>query len=153
MLLAKNRRAFFDFNIEDRYMAGVAFTGHEVKAVKEGKVSFDGSFVQIVGNKPVLLNFYIGPYSKQSQQVSETEARRTRDLLLTKKEVKEIQSALSQKGSTAIPLALVLKHNLIKLELGIARGKKKFDKRTAEREKQIIKDLEENTKEVRRSML
>src|SRR5687768_4333999 len=122
MLLAKNRKAYYDSEILEKYTAGVQLYGYEVKAVKAGHVNFDGSYVQMLGNIPTLVNLYIGTYAKQSQKIAETELRRSRRLLLNKKEIEELQKDLKEKGRTAIPLALVLAHNMIKLEFGVARG-------------------------------
>jgi SsrA-binding protein len=117
-------------------------TGFEVKAVREGKVSFDGSFVQLVGNKPLLVNFYIGRYSHQSQEHDEGKARVSRQLLLNRREIGKIAKELEQKGKSAIPLALILDKNMIKLEMALVRGLKKFDKKNVEKDKQIRRDME-----------
>ena len=124
--------------------------GYEVKAIREGKVNFEGSYVQIVGDKPVVINMHIGQYSKQSQKVNELDQNRTRDLLLNKTEIEKLTKELAQKGKTAIPLALIITHNMIKLEFGIAKGRRKFDKKNVEKERQIKKDLEIALKESNR---
>ena len=94
-----------------------------------------------------MVNLYIGPYSKQSQEVNEQTSRRTRNLLLTKSEIEKLKRELSLKGKTAVPLALILSNNLLKLELGIAKGRKKAEKKHLEKERQIQKDLEHARKE------
>ncbi len=148
MLLAKNRKAYHEYEILDKYTAGMVLKGMEVKAVREGKVNFDSTFVQVVDGKPVVLNLYIGRYSSQSQPFNEKESRKTRGLLLTSSEIEKITKDLSQKGKTAVPLALILSHNLIKLEFGIARGLKKFEKRDAEKKKQMDNDLKVELKSI-----
>ena len=150
MLLAKNRKALFNHEIVEKFTAGIVLKGYEVKAVREGKVNMDGSYVQIMGGDPVVVNMHIGQYSRQSQKVAEDDTRRTRHLLLEKTEIEKITRELAQKGKTAIPLALVLTHNMIKLELGIAKGRRKADKRDVEKERQIKRDMEVAIKELLR---
>src|SRR3989344_5639091 len=96
-ILARNKKAFYEYEIIDRYTAGVVLEGYEVKAVREGKVNFDGSFVQINKHIPVVLNLHIGRYMYQSQKDEGADTRRTRMLLLSKKEIQKIERELSQK--------------------------------------------------------
>ncbi len=147
MLLAKNRKAFYDHEILEKFTAGIALKGYEVKAVKEGKVNMDGSFVQVLGHEVYVINMYIGQYSKQSQETGKQQSRTSRKLLLRKEEIEKLQRELAQKGKTAIPLALILSHNMIKLEFGIAKGRKKVEKKHLEKERQIKRDLEKAVKE------
>lgn len=150
MLLAKNQKALFNHEILEKFTAGISLYGYEVKAIKEGKVNFEGSYVQIVRGNPVVVNLHIGHYSKQSQKVNEQDQNRTRQLLLKKAEVEKLARELPQKGKTAIPLALILSHNMIKLEFGIAKGRRKLDKKNLEKERQIERDLEIAIKEANR---
>jgi SsrA-binding protein len=150
MLLVKNRKAFFEHEILEKYVAGISLRGYEVKAIKEGKANFSDSYVQILSGEPFVINMYIGAYSKQSQRFNETDARRSRKLLLKKNEIEKVQRDLMEKGKTAIPLALTLENNVIKLELGIAKGRKKAEKKHLEKERQIKKDLEKARKEITR---
>ena len=151
MLLAKNRKAFFEHEILERYTAGISLRGYEVKAIREGKANFSDSYVQILSEVPVILNMYIGAYSKQSQRFNEADSRRSRKILLKKGEIEKIQRELMEKGRTAIPLALILEHNMVKLEFGIAKGRKKEEKKHVEKERQIKIDLERTVKESFRS--
>lgn len=146
MLLAKNRKALHEHEIIEKYTAGIKLSGFEVKSVKEGNVNFDASYVQIMSGIPYLINLYIGKYSKQSQEFNENNSRRSRKLLLKANEIKNIQKDLEQKGKTAIPLALVLTHNLIKLELAVVKGLKQHEKKNVEKERQQKRDLERETK-------
>jgi SsrA-binding protein len=150
MLIAKNRKALYNYEITQIFMAGVVLYGYEVKAAKEGKVNFDGAYIQLLRNKPYLVNMHIGRYSKQSQEIKEQDDRRSRPVLLNKKEIETLQRELSEKGKTAVPLALLLKNNMIKLELGIAKGRKKPEKKLLEKERQIKRDLEKAAKEAGR---
>lgn len=151
MLLAKNRRALYDYEIIEKYLAGIDLRGFEVKAVRERKVNFEGSYVQVVGDEVVLVNLHIGRYSKQSQDVPDDDTRRTRRLLLTKREIEQIKRELQQKGKTAVPLALVLRNNMVKLEFAVVKGRKQRSKKQLEKERQIRKDMEKEVKEFRRS--
>jgi SsrA-binding protein len=142
MLLAKNRKAFHDNALVDKYVAGIKLAGYEVKSVREGNVNFDGSYVQILSGVPYVVNLYIGRFSKQSQPYNENTARNSRVLLLNKREIAKIVRELDEKGKTAVPLALVLSHNLIKLELAVVKGLKKFEKKNVEKERQQKRDME-----------
>ena len=142
MLLAKNRKALHEFSILEKYIAGVELYGYEVKAIREGKASFEGAFIELREGEVWLKNMYIGRYSKQSNDVTESDTRRPRKLLLNSQEIFEISKQLKEKGKTAIPLALILQNNLIKLEMSVVKGKKEFEKKEVAKERQIKRDLE-----------
>jgi len=142
MLLAKNRRATFEYEVLDTYVAGLVLWGYEVKSVREGNVNFEGSMVTVLGGEPCVVNLHIGRYSHQSQKYSEKEARRTRKLLLNKKEVLKLAQAISLKGHFGVPLALILQHNMVKLEFGVVRSKKLHEKKQVLVERQIARDLD-----------
>jgi len=148
-LILKNKKALHDYELVDKYSAGISLKGYEVKAIKEKKVSFDGSYVQILKGEPFVVNMYIGRYSKQSNDFSEFDARRSRKLLLLKREIEKITRDVTQKRKTAVPLALVLEHNRIKLEFAVVRGRKEFERKLVAKERQIKKDLEREGKEIR----
>lgn len=142
MLLARNKRATFEYEVLDKYTAGLVLWGYEVKSVREGNVNFEGSMVTVMGGEAYVVNLHIGRYSHQSQQFNEKEARRTRKLLLTKKEVLKLAQAISLKGRFAVPLALLLQQNMVKLELGVVRSKKLYEKKQVLVERQIERDLD-----------
>lgn len=148
MLITKNRSALYDHTIISEYVAGIVLTGAEVKSIREKKVSFEGSYIQIVGGAPVVLNMNIGTYSKLGKNANPLDATRSRKLLLNKKEILEITRELDQKGRTAIPLALVLVNNLIKLEFAVVKGKKEFEKKVVAKDRQVLRDLELETKRI-----
>jgi len=152
MLLAKNRKALYDHEITEKFISGIKLQGFEVKAIKERKVNFDGSYVLVIDKEAFVVNMHIGMYSKQSQKVPDSDSRRTRKLLLNKSEIKRLQTELSQKGKTAVPLALLLDHGLVKLEFALVKGRKKQDKRLVEKQRQIQRDMEREIKEVARFM-
>lgn len=150
-LLSKNRKALFNHSIISRFGAGVVLKGYEVKAIREGKVDFEGSYVRVIKNEVYITNLKIGRYSKQSKEISPQDEKRDRKLLLNKNEIAEINRELSEKGKTAVPLALVLFNNKIKLELAVVKGKKEFEKKQTAKERQIRKDLEVERKEYKRA--
>ncbi len=149
MLLAKNRRALFNYEILDKYIAGIVLKGYEVKAVREGKVNMEGSFIKIDHGNLVVTNMHIGKYSKQSQNYNDEMAKAPRKLLVNKGELAKITKVLQEKGKTSVPLALLLKNNLIKLEFAVVKGKKKEEKKQIQKEKQIIKDLDQQVRSLK----
>lgn len=131
-ILAINKRANYDYEITGKYEAGLVLFGHEVKSIKTGHVSLKGSFVTVKhsGKNPevYLTNAHIPKYEKSST-VENCDPYRSRKLLLKKNEIKHLIGKKQVEGLTLVPLKLYTKHNLIKLEFGIGRGKKKHDKR------------------------
>ncbi|OGC45208.1 SsrA-binding protein [candidate division WWE3 bacterium RBG_19FT_COMBO_34_6] len=144
MLLIKNRKALFNNELIETLVAGIVLWGYEVKAVREGNVSFEGSYVGYEGNDILLYNCNIGRYSKQFQDNSN--AKRPRKLLLNKFEQNRLKAELAQKGRTAVPLSFFLKNNLIKLEFALVKGRKKYEQRQLLKKRQIEKDLARITK-------
>lgn len=125
--LAKNKKAYFDYEILDKFEAGIKLTGSEVKSCKEGKVNFKGSFVDIWHGEVFLNEMHVSKYRHSSEK--DYNPTRKRKLLLHKKEIEKIGVKLGERGLTIIPLEIFLKGVIIKCLLGICRGKKKFDKR------------------------
>jgi len=152
MLLSKNRKALFNYQIVEKYIAGVVLYGYEVKAIREGNVNFEGSYIKVDHDEVYILNLYVGRYSKQSKNKGETDPKRPRKLILNKKEIEEIQREISQKGKTAVPLALILRNNKVKLELAIVKGKKEFEKKQTAKDRQVKRDLEIEAKNYNRSL-
>jgi len=151
-LLAKNRKALFNHSVISRYTAGIVLSGYEVKAIKEGKVDFESSYIKVVEGEVYVLNLKIGKYSKQSKDISLQDEKRDRKLLLRKNEIADINRQLLEKGRTAVPLALILSNNRIKLEFAVVKGRKEFEKKQVAKERQIRKDMEIEEKEFRRSL-
>jgi len=119
MIILTNKKAYFEYSILDKYLAGVKLKGFEAKALREGKGKLEGSYVKELEGKLKIVNFGIGRYSKISQQLEEGELSRTKDLLLNKKEILEIKKELAQKGKSCIPLNLRIERGLFKLEIAI----------------------------------
>lgn len=141
MLIAKNRKALFNFEIIEKYTAGIVLEGYEVKAIKDRQVSFEGAYVKVERNEAFLINMHIGRYSKQTQKPDEIKEKRPRKLLLNKKEIYQIIRQTQEKGKTVVPLALVLQNNLVKLELAVVKGRKKYEKKQVAKTRQVEKDL------------
>jgi SsrA-binding protein len=126
-IIAKNRRAHFDYTVEESFECGIALQGTEVKSIKEGRVSFGDAFAEIKGQEVWLSNFHIAEYAQASMFNHDPD--RPKKLLLHRQEIKRIDRRVREKGYTLIPLSIYLKHGLVKLELGLCRGKKEYDKR------------------------
>lgn len=149
MLILKNRKAFHEGVLLEKFTTGISLHGYEVKAIRESLANFEGAFVQLIAGELWVVNMYVGQYSKQSQKVSDHEMRRTRKLLVTKSELERIRRLTQEKGRMCLPLALVLEHNLIKLEVGVMKGMKKVEKKGVAKERQIKRDLEIATKNLK----
>lgn len=127
--LATNKRATFDYEILEKYEAGLILFGYEAKAVKAGKMSLSGSYVVIKDNEAFLLNSSVAPYQPNNTPQG-YDPTRTRKLLLHKDEIKSLIGKTRQQGLTLIPLSVYTNtRGLVKLQFGLARGKKKYDKR------------------------
>jgi len=126
-ILARNKRAFFDYDILETYQAGIVLEGQEGKSIKTGHINIEGSFVSTHKGNLHLLNAHIPAY--KFAKAGGYDPYRSRRLLLTKKEIRVILGRLSQKGLTMVPLKVFGKKRLIKLEIGLARARKKEDKR------------------------
>ncbi len=138
---AHNRKAFFDYSIEDHIEAGLILSGHEVKSIRNGQVSLDGAFVSIRGGEAWLKNAYIGKY-KQASNLEDYNESRERKLLLNKKELLELQNKTKEKGLTLVPLQLYTSNRHIKLKVGLGRGKKRYDKRESIKRKEVKRKVD-----------
>ena len=126
-LIANNKKAYYDYFIEDKYEAGIVLHGTEVKSLRLGKCSIKESFIRIENSEVFIYNMHISPYEKGN--IFNRDPLRVRKLLLHKSQINKIEGQLVQKGYTLVPLQVYIKENLVKLEIGLARGKKLYDKR------------------------
>ena len=126
-VVADNRKARHDYFIDEKYEAGIALVGTEVKSIRTGKVSLRDSYAEVVNGEAYLQNMHISPYDKGSR--FNHDPKRPRKLLLHKREIKKLLGQTTQKGYTLIPLRLYFKRGKVKVELALARGKKLYDKR------------------------
>ena len=130
-----NKEARFNYFIDDEIEAGIALVGTEIKSVRKGSVDLKGSFVHIKNNEAYLLNTYIAHYLEGNQ--FNHDERRTRKLLLHKKEIKKLEEKIKLQGVTLVPLKLYFKNNKAKILVGVCRGKKLYDKRETIKERDL----------------
>lgn len=147
MLLLKNKKATHEYAIEKTYTAGVVLSGSEVKSLRNKSGSLTGSFVKSMGNELFLINAQISPYKFADNR--EYDPKRTRKLLMRKKEIVSLSEALEQKGRALVPLSFELINNKIKLKFGLGRGLKLYDKRAKLKERTIQRDIARQMKENR----
>ena len=134
-ILSDNRNAAHNYHLLERYEAGLALTGTEVKAAKNGKIQLKESFAEVTGNEAWLVNAHISEYSHGNRE--NHEPTRRRKLLLHREEIDKLLSKTREKGLTLIPTKIYLKNGRIKLELAVAKGKKLHDKRESERRREM----------------
>jgi SsrA-binding protein len=139
--IAQNRRARHDYEILERYEAGIVLTGSEIKSVREHKVQLQGSYARLKGGELWLEDAHIAPYANAGY--APHDPMRNRKLLLHKKEIAKIAEALNERGLTLIPLAMYFKRGKAKVELGIARGLKRYDKRERLKERDQQRDIQQ----------
>lgn len=140
MALAENRKARFDYELLKTFSAGLELFGHEVKSVRSGKLSLAGAFVAVRGGEAFLIGADIPPYQPKNTP-AEYDGTRPRKLLLSETEIAELAAAEHTKGLTIVPLSVYNKGRFLKLDLAIARGKKKFDKRESIKKRDTERDL------------
>lgn len=145
MILANNKKAFFDYFIEDRFEAGIELVGSEVKSIKAGKASIKESFIRIINNEIFIMGMTVVPWSFGS--VYNPDERRVRKLLLHKGEIKKLHEKVMQKGYTIVPLNIHLSKGFVKVEIALARGKKNYDKRDSLAKKDQQRNIEREVKE------
>ena len=147
-LIVKNRRATFDYDIKNRYEAGVSLVGSEVKSMRAGKVDVTDAYVAIESGQAWLKQLFVAPFEQASAFPHET--RRSRKLLLHAREIEEIHQALAREGATAVPMKLYFKDGRVKVEIGVGRGKKQFDKRADIAKKDAAREARQVERQTRR---
>ncbi|MCI8308380.1 MAG: SsrA-binding protein SmpB [Lachnospiraceae bacterium] len=143
-LIANNKKAYHDYFIEDTYEAGIALHGTEVKSLRMGKCSIKEAFVKVDKGEVYVYNMHISPYEKGN--IFNKDPLRVRKLLLHKSEIRKMVGSITQKGYTIVPLKVYLKGSYVKVEIGLARGKKLYDKRQDIAKKDQRRDAERNYK-------
>lgn len=138
----KNKKAYFDYEIIKEYEAGIELKGTEIKAIRNGSVSLKDSFARLKNEEVYVINMYIAKYEQGN--IFNHEERRERKLLLHKKEIKKIKEAITQDGYSLIPLRLYFKKNYVKLLIGVAKGKKLYDKRESLKKKDLEREQRRN---------
>lgn len=139
-LIAQNKKARFDYSIDEDYECGIELKGTEVKSIKDGTISFPDAFAEIQQGEVWLKSFHISEYPFSS--IFNHDPDRPKKLLLHKDEIKRLQRKTEEKGFTLIPLDVYLKNGLVKIKLGLCKGKKQFDKRSDIRDRDVKRDLQ-----------
>ena len=139
-IIAENRKARFDYFIEDTYECGIVLEGTEVKSVKNGNISFPDAFAEITNGEVWVKNFHISEYSFSS--IFNHDPDRPKKLLLHAEEIKRLNRRVDEKGCTLIPLDFYLKDGRVKVTLGVCKGKKMYDKRAAIKDRDVQRDIQ-----------
>jgi SsrA-binding protein len=140
MSLAENRKAHFNYEVLEKFEAGLVLTGSEVKSLRKGQASLDGAFVSMKGGKPAIVGMHIALY-QPSNPSSTSDSRRERALLLKEEEILDLTERARTEGLAIIPLSVYAKGKKIKMSIGLARGKKKYDKRESLKKRDADRDI------------
>ena len=147
-LIANNKKAYHDYFIDETYEAGIALAGTEVKSLRMGKCSIKEAYISIVNGEALIYGMNISPYEKGN--IFNKDPLRPRKLLLHRQELNKLWGAIQQKGFTIVPLRVYLKGSLVKVEIGVARGKKQYDKRADIAKRDAKRSMERAFKEYNR---
>lgn len=139
-LIASNRKAYHDYFIEERYEAGIALAGTEVKSLRAGRVNLKDSFCQVKNGELFVYCMHISPYEQGN--VFNKDPMRDRKLLMHKQEIRKLHAAVMQDGYALVPLSLYFKDSKVKVEVGIAKGKKLYDKRASMAERDTKREMD-----------
>ena len=140
--ITTNKKLLADFHILEKFEAGIVLSGPEVKSVKAGQINLKGSYVTIDGKNEVwLINAHISPYKPAASRQISYKPTQNRKLLLSKKEIDYLRGKEKEKGLTIMPISVYTKGSLIKVELGLARGKKQFDKRESVKKREVDRQI------------
>lgn len=143
-LIANNKKAYHDYFIEENYEAGISLAGTEVKSIRMGKCSVKEAFVRIENGEMILYGMHISPYEKGN--IFNKDPLRPRKLLMHKKEIHKLTGKIAEKGYTLVPLSVYLKGSYVKVEIGLAKGKKLYDKREDLAKKAVRREAEREFK-------
>lgn len=145
--VAQNRKAFHDYFIEDRFEAGIELFGTEVKSIRQGNLNLKDSFCNVKNGEIFLLGMHISPYEKGN--IFNKDPRRTRKLLMHKREILRLGAKAQQDGYAIVPLSVYFKNSRVKVELGLAKGKKLYDKREAAAQRDAKREMDRALKNAR----
>ena len=148
-IVADNKKAYFDYYIEDKFQAGLVLEGVEIKSVRAGKVNLKDSYVLVKNGEVFLIGAHIAEYEK-ADGLNKVDTRRTRKLLLTKAEIRKLERKVTIKGYTLVPTKMYLSHNLAKLEIAVAKGKELYNKKDSLKEKDIKREADRVLKEYKK---
>jgi SsrA-binding protein len=147
-IIAQNKKAWHDYFVDEKYEAGIALFGTEVKSIRAGAVNLKDSYCSVKNGELFVLGMHISPYEKGN--IFNREPRRERKLLMHKREIMKINGMLTQKGYTLVPLSLYFSGKNVKVELGLCRGKKLYDKRDSIAAKEVNREIDRKMKEFNR---
>jgi len=145
MSLAENKKAYFDYEILEKLEAGLVLTGHEAKSAKAGQINLKGAFVTFHNGDALLTNAHISLY-KPAGAMIDYDPTKSRRLLLKKREIDYLREKSQEKGLTIVPLKIYTKHRFIKVEIGVARGKKQYDKRETLKKREVEREIKRTLK-------
>lgn len=144
--LVDYKKAHFNYEVLERYEAGIELTGFEVKSLKKGQGSLDGSHVTVRGGEAFAVNVFVPPYQEKNTP-ADYDPRRNRRLILTRKEIQELASVEEGKGLTIVPISIYNKGPLVKVSVAVVRGKKKFDKRESIKKRETDREIRRTLKD------
>lgn len=144
-IIAQNKKAFHDYFVEEKYEAGISLCGTEVKSIRAGGVNLKDSYCSFEGGEIFVTGMHISPY--EHGNIFNHEPRRERRLLMHRREIMKLQGLVQQKGYTLIPLSLYFSRGYVKVEIGLCRGKKLYDKRDADAKRQADRDMDRHMKD------
>ena len=144
-IYSENKKAYFDYEILEKFEAGLVLIGQEVKSIRNGKINLSGSYVVFKNNEPNLIGAKIPPYQVKNAP-ADYNSERLRKLLLNKKEIDYLAGKVNEKGFSLIPLKVYDKGGRIKLEFGLAKGKKKFNKKETIQKRDVKRDIDRELK-------
>lgn len=148
-VITTNRKAYRDYEVFDKFECGIQLAGSEVKSIRDGKINLEDSFARIEKNEVKLYNTYISPYAQASYL--NVDSVRTRKLLLHKSQISRLSAKINQKGTTLVPLkAYFNDRGFVKIELGLCKGKKSYDKRSDIKKKEAMREVSRALKNRRR---
>jgi len=142
-IITKNKKAYFNYEILEKFEAGISLIGQEVKSIKLGKINLAGSYVVLRSEEVYLIGANVPPYQPKNA-AKDYDSKRSRKLLLTKKEIKHLIGKTKQKGLTMIPLIIYTRKGKIKLQFGLAKGKRKIDKREIIKKREVEREIRGN---------
>ena len=143
-IIATNRKAYHNYHILKKYESGIVLQGSEVKSIRQGGISIKESYIRFIKNELFAIGMNVSEYSHQGY--STHDPQRVKKLLLNKKEINDVKDSIDQKGLTIVPTSVYLKNGRIKVEFGIAKGKKLWDKRKDKMDKDIKRDIDRKLK-------
>ena len=144
-VIANNKKAFHDYFVDEKYEAGIALFGTEVKSVRAGQVNLKDSYCSLKNGELFVLGMHISPYEKGN--IFNREPRRDRKLLMHKREIMKLGGLVTQKGYTLVPLSMYFSGKNVKVEVGLCRGKKLYDKRDSDAERQANREMDRRVRE------